>query len=386
MKRLTVLILITAAVQSERISHAQVDYTADGSPTGLEEEIRWRVNRGRFDSARENQARGTAYADVPASAGPLAPNQSITLAARHHSEDMAKQNVFQHNTVPGSAYYDSTTQSTPWARMAAEGYAWNSAGENIAAGYSGAEAAYVGWWNSTGHRQNMYNSGLREIGNGYYYWSGSSYGGYYTMDLGSSGNITFFTDTLFNDANSNGRYDQGEGVPGVRITLLVSGRVCTNSDTSASVGSFAIPIRPIAAGSSVQVVLSNTTPAQVSLSIPLDYQTCTAVTLPARGVRAFGTFTSPTNVCNVGWRNVFSTPPAITRAAVGLTRSGQDMLLRWPSDSNLDYLPQRSTDLVSWSNLATNYQAGTGTNMICRDPAITGTHRQGYYRLLIRSR
>ena len=29
--------------------------------------------------------------------------------------------------------------------MQAEGYSWNNAGENIAAGYSGAEATYVGW-------------------------------------------------------------------------------------------------------------------------------------------------------------------------------------------------------------------------------------------------
>ena len=47
-------------------------YTTDGVPTGLEEEIRWKVNRGRFDTAGENQLRGTAYSDVSASAGPLA--------------------------------------------------------------------------------------------------------------------------------------------------------------------------------------------------------------------------------------------------------------------------------------------------------------------------
>ena len=156
-------------------SAAPAQYTADGTPAGLEEEIRWRVNRGRFDTASENQIRGTAYTDVPASTGPLAPNQSLMLAARHQSEDMAKQNLFQHATVPGSAYYNPTNQPNPWDRMQAEGYSWNYAGENIAAGYSGAEAAYVGWWNSTGHRQNMYNSALREIGDGYFYWSASTY-------------------------------------------------------------------------------------------------------------------------------------------------------------------------------------------------------------------
>ncbi len=115
-------------------ARAQTEYTADGSPTGLEEQIRWLVNRGRFDSASENRTRGTAYADVPASAGPLAPNQSLTQAARHQSQDMATKNLLQHATVPGSAYYNATTEPNPGDRMAAEGYSWNIAAENIAGG------------------------------------------------------------------------------------------------------------------------------------------------------------------------------------------------------------------------------------------------------------
>src|SRR5215204_5610275 len=123
---------------------AQSQYNADGVPTGLEEEIRWRANRARFDTLSENATRGTAYTDVPSSSGPLAPNQNITLAARHQSEDMAKLNLFQHATFPGSLYYNPVTQPDPWDRMEAEGYVWNDAGENIAAGYTGAETAFVG--------------------------------------------------------------------------------------------------------------------------------------------------------------------------------------------------------------------------------------------------
>ena len=214
---LAVISFLTACCAVLSPAATPIQYTNDGSPTGLEEEIRWRVNRGRFDSASENQVRGTAYTDVPASTGPLAPNQSLTLAARHQSEDLAKHNLFQHETVPGSAYYNYTNQPEPWDRMQAEGYSWNYAGENIAAGYNGSEAAYVGWWNSPGHRENMYNSNFREVGLGYYYWSSSTYKMYYTMDLGSSGNNSFFTDTLFNDANANGVYDQAEAVSGVAV-------------------------------------------------------------------------------------------------------------------------------------------------------------------------
>jgi hypothetical protein len=362
---------------------APAQYTADGTPAGLEEEIRWRVNRGRFDTASENQIRGTAYTDVPASTGPLAPNQSLMLAARHQSEDMAKQNLFQHATVPGSAYYNPTNQPNPWDRMQAEGYSWNYAGENIAAGYSGAEAAYVGWWNSTGHRQNMYNSALREIGDGYFYWSASTYQRYYTMDLGSSGGACFFTDTLFLDANTNGLYDQNEGVSGVSITLLVGGVPNSYFDLSSSVGSFAIPIQSIASSASVQVVLSNTTAASVSLSIPRDYRNYTTIALTPGERRAFGAFSKPSGARNVGFRDVTPTLLPIAAPCLALAVSETNILLTWPSENSLQYQPQRTTDFLVWSNLSAGYLGGTGSNMTWLDTA-SGAGNQKFYRLLIR--
>ena len=375
--------LLTGLAGLPGFAAAPVQYTGDGTPTGLEEEIRWRVNRGRFDTASENQTRGTAYADVPASAGPLAPNQCLTLAARHQSEDLATHNLFQHETVSGSAYYNSTNQPEPWDRMLAEGYSWNYAGENIAAGYSGAEAAYVGWWNSTGHRQNMYNSAFREIGDGYYYWSASTYRSYYTMDLGNSGSTCFFTDTLFHDANANGLYDQTEEVPGVSIALLINGVPHSYFDVSGSVGSFAIPIQSIATAASVQVVLSNTTSASVTLSIPHDYRNCTTVALAHGESRVFGAFTKPTGARNVGFRDVTLTGPPIAAPRVVLAFSSTNILLTWPSDTSLQYLPQQSTNCLAWSNLAAGYLPGTGTNMTWLDP-ISGAGGRKFYRLLIR--
>src|SRR5262245_17743069 len=186
-----VISLILAAAGAILPANGESQYTTDGAPTGTEEEMRWRANRARFDTASENATRGTAYTDVPLSSGPLAPNQSITAAARHQSEDLAKANLFQHETVPASLFYNPTTQPEPWDRMSAEGYTWNYAGENIAAGYASADAAHVGWWLSTGHRENMCDSSFREIGNGYYLWSASMYTRYYTMDLGSSDNNYF---------------------------------------------------------------------------------------------------------------------------------------------------------------------------------------------------
>src|SRR5438552_7868622 len=124
MQCVRVWILILAAVGGICDGRAQNQYLLAGTPTGLEEEIRWRVNRGRFDTTSENLAHGTAYTDIPASAGPLAPNQEVTLSARHQSEDMAKANLFQHPTVPGSLFYDPITQPNPWERMASAAYSW----------------------------------------------------------------------------------------------------------------------------------------------------------------------------------------------------------------------------------------------------------------------
>jgi hypothetical protein len=360
---------------------AEILYTNAGSPTGLEEEIRWRVNRGRFDSARENQTRGTSYTDIAATAPPLAPNQSLTLAARHQSEDMAKNNVFQHATVTGSAYYNPVTQPNPWDRMTAEGYIWNNAGENIAAGYSGAESVYVGWWNSTGHRDNMYNAALREIGNGYYYWASSTYGRYYTMDLGSCGNNTFFTDTFFQDANANGIYDSGEGVAGIAVRLMV-GSVRQNSyGVSSSSGSFAVPSQSIAPGTVVSVVLSNTATTNITLSIPRDYASFTNYTLAAGQERIYGTFIQPSGTANVGFRSVTPAAASIVSTRVALSKTGQGFTLTWSSQSGLQYQPQWSHDSKVWSNLVTSPQPGTGGTMTFVDSAPAADRR--VYRLTI---
>ncbi len=379
MQFVRVVILIAAAVGAVWSAEAQSQYTGDGTPTGLEEEIRWKLNRGRFDSVSENLTRGTAYADVPASSGPLAPNQGVTMAARHQSEDMAKANLFQHATVTNSLFYNPITQPNPWDRMSAEGYTWNSAGENIAAGYSGSEAVYVGWWNSAGHRVNMYNGGLREIGSGYYNWSSSTYKSYYTMDLGSSGNNCYFTDTIFHDANGNGIYEQTESVPGVAIRLLVGSAPSSYYDISSAVGSFAIPIQSIAAGATVQVVVSNTTSTTLTLSIPQDYWSFCTTSLAPGESRLYGTFVRPATTGNVGLRNV---APALVAPVLTIVPAGTSILLGWSSALGLEYQPQWTTDFVSWNALTNSFVPGTGSNLTYLDSATSPGAR--FYRLFIR--
>jgi len=377
--RLVVLFLVTFPA----FLPAQTQYAADGTPTGLEEEIRWRVNRGRYDSASENRLRGTAYSDIPASLGPLAPNQSLTVAARHQSEDMAKHNVFQHATVSGSAYYDPTTQPNPWDRMKAEGYSFNYAGENIAAGYGNADAAYVGWWNSAGHRANMFNGAFREIGDGYYYWSASTYRAYYTMDLANSGNHCFFTDTLFYDANRNGVYDQGEGIAGVTVSLLVDGVPFQSLDVSTAAGSFAIPIQTISNGAAVQVILSNSTAAAITLTLPRDYLNSTNITLAKGGTQVAGSFTPSANVRNFGFRDL-SPAPTIVPARLVIASSAPGVCLVWPTKTGLEYQPQWTTNFTVWNNLSSGFLSGTGGSITNLDTTASGQPPR-FYRLLIRA-
>jgi uncharacterized protein YkwD len=363
-------------------AQAQTQYTADGTPTGIEEEIRWRANRARFDTASENATRGTAYTDVPASAGPFAPNQRIAQAARHQSEDMAKANVFQHATVPGSLFYNATTQPDPWDRMEAEGYIWNYAGENIAAGYTTAEAAYVGWWNSTGHRVNMCEAALREIGNGYYFWSASTYRHYYTMDLGTSGNTCFFTDTAFRDANGNNTFEQTEGLSGVAIRLRVGNTDHSSYDISSSVGSFAIPIQSIGSGAVVQVILSNTTSASITVHVPRDYRSYNTLVLGAGEARSYGTFTRPSSARNVGFRDVTPGQVPLVAPRLNISVTGSTTVLSWPSMAGLEYQAQWTTNLTTWNPVTNAFRFGTGSTLTQIDSSVSPTRK--FYRVVTR--
>jgi uncharacterized protein YkwD len=94
----------------------------------------------------------------------LAGNAKLHAAALAHSTDMATQGYFSHTGADGSSMSD---------RVEREGYAWRALAENIAAGYRTPQAVVTGWMNSSGHRANILNCGLTEIGVGFhdYHWT-----------------------------------------------------------------------------------------------------------------------------------------------------------------------------------------------------------------------
>lgn len=96
-----------------------------------------------------------------------------TTAARKHSEDMANNNYFQHNSLDGSKFS---------ARLTAEGISWSGAGENICAGAGDAINMVIGWIGSSGHRKGMLTD-FKYIGVGAAYNSSADYGIYCTQDF-----------------------------------------------------------------------------------------------------------------------------------------------------------------------------------------------------------
>ncbi|KEK23567.1 CAP domain-containing protein [Bacillus gaemokensis] len=93
-------------------------------------------------------------------------DNELSKVARTKSEDMQKNNYFDHN---------SPTYGSPFDMMKKFGISYKSAGENIAQGQRTPEEVVQAWMNSEGHRANILNSGFTHIGVGYVesgnYWT-----------------------------------------------------------------------------------------------------------------------------------------------------------------------------------------------------------------------
>ncbi len=113
---------------------------------------------------------------------PLTLNTNLNNAAQTHSNRMAQLNFFSHN--------DPQNGSTPFTRIAAAGYPGGYVGENIAAGYGTAQAAFTAWWKSSGHKRNIMDRSYRHMGLGYAYDAGSTYGHYWTQTFGTHSGAT----------------------------------------------------------------------------------------------------------------------------------------------------------------------------------------------------
>ncbi|MSY83983.1 MAG: CAP domain-containing protein [Actinobacteria bacterium] len=109
--------------------------------------------------------------------GPLAHDARLAAAAQGHARDMATQDYFAHDSLDGRSAAD---------RMTAAGYTgWRTVGENIAAGYSSAEAVMEGWLRSPGHCRNIMNPAFEDLGVGRASDEDSRYGTYWVQNFGA---------------------------------------------------------------------------------------------------------------------------------------------------------------------------------------------------------
>jgi uncharacterized protein YkwD len=107
----------------------------------------------------------------------------ISEACDRHNSDMGKYAFFDHYTTGGSDWFE--IGASPWDRMAASGYTFNThKGENIAAGYGTAAEVFTGWKNSAGHNANMLGTNFEVLGVSVVKVTGSKYGYYWTTDFG----------------------------------------------------------------------------------------------------------------------------------------------------------------------------------------------------------
>ena len=87
--------------------------------------------------------------------GALSVNGALTSAATAKANDMFAKGYFAHTSPDGR---------TPWDFIAAAGYDYVYAGENLAIGYASASELMSAWMNSQSHRDNILSSKFREIG------------------------------------------------------------------------------------------------------------------------------------------------------------------------------------------------------------------------------
>ncbi|HSW81595.1 MAG TPA: CAP domain-containing protein [Candidatus Saccharimonas sp.] len=97
--------------------------------------------------------------------GPLALNATLNGGAQSKANDMIAKDYWAHNAPDGTQ---------PWAFFISAGYAYKSAGENLAYGFDTSSQVVIGWMNSPEHRANVLGN-YADVGFGFA--SGPNYQG-----------------------------------------------------------------------------------------------------------------------------------------------------------------------------------------------------------------
>ncbi len=179
---------------------------------------------------------------------PLAMNPRLMASARVESLDMATNGFQSHTGSDGSTFSQRITN---------QGYNWAGAGENIYAYSTTAFFGHVGFNADWGvptydHRANIMNNEAsyplyREVGVSCVPTTVKGFGPMViTQDFGkpADSTVAYVLGVVYNDANGNGAYTQGEGLAGVTVTLSQGSYYAV----SATAGGFVIPLPATGSG------------------------------------------------------------------------------------------------------------------------------------------
>ncbi|MDQ7086231.1 MAG: CAP domain-containing protein [Sulfurovum sp.] len=86
---------------------------------------------------------------------PIVWSPTVESATRIHSDDMYRNDFFEHTGSDGSSAGD---------RLSRVGYNWQTYGENIALGYTSEASVIAGWLGSAGHCSNIMSPTFQEMG------------------------------------------------------------------------------------------------------------------------------------------------------------------------------------------------------------------------------
>ena len=117
------------------------------------------IDHGDLDDITSNVIRITNRMRRRNGVKPLKRSQLLTKAAQAHVDDM--------DTVGRYLGHDSSDGREMRDRINQVGYKWTYIAENAASGQGSAKDVVRSWMNSTGHRANLLNEEISEIGVGY---------------------------------------------------------------------------------------------------------------------------------------------------------------------------------------------------------------------------
>jgi uncharacterized protein YkwD len=261
--------LLSLAAASQAVA-APATFFPQAEPSNQEQALLELINQARANPAAEGQrlanvsdpeilryyshygvdkarlaAEFASYSAQP----PLAFSPQLMASSRLHSQDMAARGFQSHDGSNGS-HFDT--------RINAQGYQWRALGENVFAYAQNAAFGHAGLnadWGvpDLNHRANIMNTQAgfpvyKEVGIACAASSIPNFGPLViTQDFGAPADaqLAYVTGVVYNDANGNGAYDEGEGLGGVSITPDQGDYYTT---TSAS-GGFALPLPRQDAGS-----------------------------------------------------------------------------------------------------------------------------------------